>query len=144
MEVAGIDIDAKRVHIERNLPRGVRAVDDGQDASFPGTLADQLDGQGERGWRGDVAHENSFGALGNLRPERFDDLLVRGGRQGNVVADKAGAHLVQEPVPGHGAGAVFVVGGENFVTFLELEGADDEIDAPGGVRDVDDGIDRDS
>jgi len=53
------------------------------------------------------------------------------------VADEVRAHLVEQPFPGHRAGAVFVIGGEDFVAFFEIEGADDKVDAPGRVHDLD-------
>ena len=59
-------------------------------------------------------------ALGDLRPERLDDLLVRGHRQGDVGAlDDRAARFLQE-LPGQLAGAVLVVGGDDLVARLEL------------------------
>jgi len=65
VEVAGVDIDLESGHVERDLARRVRTVDDGQNPGPAGTLADKIDRQRQRRWRGDMTHENRFGPFGD-------------------------------------------------------------------------------
>ena len=43
VQVAGVAIGADRLHVERDLTRGVGAVDHGEDAGLAGAAADLLD-----------------------------------------------------------------------------------------------------
>src|SRR5690606_19345144 len=61
VEIAGVDIDAERGHVERDLARRMRAVDDDEDAGLARALAELFDRKGQGGGRGDVAEENGLG-----------------------------------------------------------------------------------
>jgi hypothetical protein len=53
------------------------AVDHGEDAGLPGAAANLLDREDQGAERGDMREVDDLRALGDLCPERIDDLLMR-------------------------------------------------------------------
>ena len=61
----------------RDLPRGMRAVDQGQDARLAGAGADLRHRQAQGGGRGDVARGKSAGCARHALPELVGNFFVR-------------------------------------------------------------------
>ena len=120
--VAGVDVRAERLEIERELARCVGAVDDRECPRRPRRGADLRHRQHERRRRGDVAD----GDRPRPRPDRVHELVRLG-------VDEPRAH----ELPGPRDGAVLVPGRQHLVAGLEPERADDGVQSGGSVRDED-------
>ncbi len=77
-------------------------------------------GKIERGGRRDVRKGDDLRARGDALPEAIYKFLGRGDRQRNRVVDVFHPTLVKVEMPGVVDGAIFVVGGEDFVARLEV------------------------
>ena len=120
--VAGVDVGAERLEVERQLAGRVRAVDDRERARRPRRRADLRHRQHERGRRGDVADRDGL----RPRPDRVDELVRLG-------VDELRAHELPRPRDG----AVLVPRRQHLVAGLEPQRADDRVQTGGGVRDED-------
>ena len=120
--VAGVDVRAERIEIERQLPGRVSAVDDRERTDRTCCRADLRHRQHERGRRRDVADGDGL----RLRPDRLRELV-------RLCVDEIRAHEL--PRPRHGT--VLVAGRQHLVAGLEPQGADDGVQTGGGVRDED-------
>ena len=140
--VAGIGICIDCGEIERELTDCMGAIDDGQNAGETGAAADFLNRKRERGGRGDVTQKDDFGARIYRAPELFDKIFGRRHRHQDrhLAIDRAALAAVE--LPGQIESAVFVVGRENFIAGFERKRFRDDIDAVGGVGDIDDIVTR--
>ena len=103
------------------LAEGVGAIDDGDDASGGGHVADTADGEDLAGAVGDVAAENGFGFGSDGLLEAVVEVVhaCDGDREGNGFEPDAVAALALSEGREH-AGVV-LIGGEDFVAGFEVE-----------------------
>ena len=120
--VAGVDVGAERVEIERQLARRVGAVDDRERSGRARRRADLRHREHERGRRGDVADRDRP----RPRPDRGRELVRLGVDE--LRADEL-------PRPRHGA--VLVPRRQHLVAGLEAERADDRVQTGSRVGDED-------
>lgn len=115
----------------------MRAVHEGEDALGAGAGANRLDGEGGGGGGGEMAEEDHFRPGGDALPEVFHPFVGGGLGEGDGLAFVHRARFAAVKIPDVFARAVFVVGGEDFVTGGEGEGPGDDVDAEGGVGNED-------
>ena len=134
MAVACVVVNAHCSEINVNLAGSVCAVDDGEDAFGAGALTDELRGKGERSGGGDVGEGDDFGSWRHAFPQALNEFLWRGERHGHGVIDVFHAALLKVEPPGIVDRAIFVIRGENLVSWFKLQGACNDVNAVGGIR----------
>ena len=135
VQVAGVEGDVERAEVERQHAGGVGAVDERVDAVRAQLSNDPLDREDERGLAGDVIDEQEARAVGDFREHALDDGVGRVDREGDVDGDDLRAVERADEVEGVARGVVFVRGDEELVVLVEVERAEDGVDAGGGVGD---------
>src|SRR5438132_9647581 len=119
--VAAIEVSFQPRQVDVDLPRRVRAVDDRPDASLPGSRNEPLDRQGYRRGRGDVAEKQDARAGRETGPHRFDHLVGVADWQWQRLDHQFGLAVLRHEGPRALERAVFVVGGQNLVAWLEWQ-----------------------
>ena len=135
--VAGVEIGVQRGQVQRDVTGGMGAVDDGIDATGAGMGHGVLDGEHQGGGRGDVGQEQDAGAVGDA----VKDGLGEGGfgrqRQGDADGGDRGTGFAADIGPGFLKRGIFVVGGQNLITRLQVQRLGDDVQAMGGVGQAD-------
>src|SRR5262249_12271841 len=126
--VADIDVRGERLHVELDVPRRVRAVDDGEDSRRPRARAQRRDGKHERARRRDMADEERAGSRGH-RAEEVVDRARRARLDLDVPRSRRGADAMPEDV----VRSVFVRRRDDLVTRGELGRGGQEVDRGGRV-----------
>jgi hypothetical protein len=133
--ITGVEGGADGGEIEGDLGGGVGAVDDDVDIPFVEGVGDFVDGEDEAGGAGDVIDDGGAGVLGDGVEDGVEDLRGRGEGKGERSGDESGAVALGDIAGDIVAGVVSVRGDEDFVAGLEVLGAEDGVDACGGVGD---------
>ena len=133
MQAGGVVVAVQVVAAERELGEGVGAVDEDLDATLAGHRRDLADGQDLAGEVDDVGHLDHPRPRRHRGAEPLDDLVVGGARaaEGDRLDDDAVAAGALGP-RGLGA-AVILVGDHDLVAGLQVDAADQGLQALGGV-----------
>ena len=137
MEIGGIEVGSEVLHVQRDLPHRMGAVDNAEDSGFARTAADLLDRENERGRRRDMAEEDDLGARGNAGPELLHEGLGGCDRHRHWLVFVDRARLLAQEAPAAIERAVFLVACQNLVAGLQMQAAGDDVHAGRGVGDVD-------
>src|SRR5436190_24296062 len=107
--------------LEREVRKGVGAVDDNLDAARARHLADSLDRKDLAGEVGDVAHKDDFGARRDRALEAIEKIVHRRRRHGerNHIELDAIAALALAPRVYHSA--IILRRRQHFIARLEVE-----------------------
>ena len=133
MEAGEIGVAADVAHVDGNLPDGLGAVDDGEDAPAAGFGADLPDGQHDAVHRNDMGYGDDARPRGHLGQDIVDDRLrvVGGHRNGGLPVFEFVAR--GGSLPAGPAAAVFLVGIDDLVALAQAEAVGEVVHADGGV-----------
>lgn len=137
MTIPRIKIRPQCLHLKRNLPRRVGAIDHGQDSFRTGTGTDGLNGESGGGGRGEVTEEDHFCPRRDALPKLVHPFVRGGDWERDGLAFVHRARFPAQEIPYIFTSPVFVVGGENFIALGQGQGAGDDVDAEGGIGDED-------
>ena len=100
MTIPGIEVGAKLIERQRNVPRCVGAINHAPDAALARFGNGVLDRKEQGGGRGDVAEEQHAGALGHAADDGLGKLALRGKRQRDIDHHDLGTGAAGDVGPG--------------------------------------------
>ena len=133
MSAGGVGVHAQGLEVHIDHTGCLGPVADQQDTLGPDQRRDLGQGHHHTGDGLDVAEETNPGAGGEVVGDQLEDLLfaLRGRR--DLELHNLETAVFGQVLPADHAAAVFVVGGQDFVPWLQLEPGGDPVHALGGV-----------
>jgi hypothetical protein len=131
--VGGIKIGVEGGQIEVDMPWHVGAIDDTQNPSSPGPFDDFGNREDEGCGRGDMANRDGFGVGGDTCPEVLDERFGSSHGDWYFTVDDFATVALEVVFPGVVDGAVFMVGGEDFIIGTKAQRINDDIHAVGNI-----------
>jgi hypothetical protein len=136
--IAGVEIGAQRIEVERDVAGRMGAIDHREDAALPGLEDRPLDWEDQRRWRRDVAQEQYPRAIGKAGEDGVGEGLFGDERHRRLDRRDFGAGAAGNVGPGLFECRVLVVSGQDLVAGLEVERLRDDVQSLGSVDEAHD------